>query len=97
MLAKILSREVPDNLEELRLIEIKTIPDITSRICEILAQGCYLRVLSLVQAGIETEKCVSELCQFITNNTELIELDISNNRMPPALMAKVLKVLSENR
>ena len=97
MLAKILSRDIPDNLEELRLIEIKTIPDITSRICEILAQGCHLRILYLVQAGIETKKCVSELCQFITNNDNLIELDISNNRMPPALMAKVLKVLSHNR
>ena len=48
MLAKILSRDIPDNLEELRLIEIKTIPDITSRIYEILVQGCHLRIIYLV-------------------------------------------------
>ena len=47
VLAQILSKAPSDNLEELRLVNIRTSPYITSRICGALTQGCYLRKLSL--------------------------------------------------
>ena len=97
ILAKVLATEQPDHLEELRLIHIRTSTYISSRICEVLSKGCHLRKLSLVQVGIESEKNVSELCLAIENAYDLIELDISANKMSPTLMLKVLKVLSENR
>lgn len=97
MLAQVLAVEQPDNLEELRLIRIRTSPYITSRICEVLSTGCHLRRLSLVQAGIEGENNVSNLCLAIERAYDLIELDISANKISPSLMVKVLKVLAANR
>lgn len=96
MLGKILEREAPDDLEELRLISIRTSPYITSRICHMLADSCHLRKLSLVNAGLSDQN-VGELCQMIENALDLVELDISANKMSPERMLELTRVLAENR
>ena len=61
VLRGILARSAPNNLEELRLISVRTNPLIMSEVCLMLAEGCHLQRLSLVEAEL-SDYNIAELC-----------------------------------
>lgn len=95
-LGKILARQMPNNLEELRLVGNRTSAPTTSQLCDYLSNGCHLRKLALVQSELSDQN-VHKLCKVIKNARFLIELDISNNRMLPIYMLKLSSAIAENR
>lgn len=95
-LRPILHRVVPHNLEELRLISIRTGPLVTGQITRALAEGCHLRKLSLVNAHL-SDTNMRELCDIIKHARFLVELDISANKMTPQRMLDLTRVLAANR
>ena len=78
----ILKRHVPNNLEVLRLVSIRTGPLVTGKITELLADGCHLRKLTLSNAEL-SDFNMRETCSIIKNARFLIYLDISRNKMTP--------------
>ena len=70
-----MARPAPNNLEELRLISVRTNPLIMSDVCMMLAEGCHLQRLSLVEAEL-TDYNVAELCQVVSGARFLYEFDI---------------------
>ena len=64
VLGVILERQVPNNLEELRLIQIKSGPIVISELCQMLAESCSLRKLALAAVEL-SDLNVDELCEII--------------------------------
>lgn len=79
-LVPILRRSVPNNLDELRLIGIRTVPLITGKIMESLSDGCHLRRLSIVNGEL-SDITVRHMCNVVKNARFLIELNISANNI----------------
>ena len=95
-LKPILKRQVPSNLEELRLIGMRTVPLITGKIMESLAFGCHLRRLAIVNGEL-SDINMRQMCKVIKHARFLIELDISANKMTPLRMLELSNVLADNR
>lgn len=95
-IGEILKRTVPNNLEEFRLIEVRTNPFIMSKLCSTLSQVCHLRKLSLASAELSDQN-VTGLCSLVKNARFLIDFDISSNKISPGKMCELSRVLAENR
>ena len=95
-LAPILKRLVPNQLDNLRLIGVRTVPLITGKIMESLSDGCHLRRLSIVNGEL-SDITVRLMCNVIKKASFLIELDISANNMTSSRMLELSSVLAENR
>ena len=63
---------------------------------ELLAFGCHLRRLSIVNGEL-SDINIRQMCKVIKRARFLIELDISANKMTPLRMLELSNVLAENR
>ena len=90
-----LNRKPPTMLEELHLINIKSNFVATLELCKYLRRN-YLRKLSLVDVGLNTESILI-LSQVVKSSKTLISLDISWNTLKPRQMKPMIEVLSTNR
>ena len=62
---------------------------------KILRERCYVRTLSLVRVNFDAES-VDELCMYLSKKPHpyVEDLDLSDNRLAPALFGKILEVLA---
>jgi hypothetical protein len=57
----------------------------------------YIRKLSLVAMQIDDDLVVNKLTHLVKTQRQLVELDLSSNRMRPALLLDFLLALAQNR
>ena len=95
MLIKLIHRPIPYNLDEVRLINCKIAPQAVQYFIQEI-NGSNLRKLSLVKC--EINKTLFEgVLDLIENSYNIIDLDISWNKLRPLDMRKLFKTLSTNR
>jgi len=92
----IMKRPFPKQLEELRLISLKTGPIVMTKLCKFVSLQCNLRKLALVQVQLSDTNAV-HLCKIIDEARFLEELDISWNHLTPSYMKVITGHLAENR
>ena len=78
------------------MISIRSSPLILGQLCALLAEGCNLRKLALVAAGL-TDSNIEELCKIVQSARFLIELDIRRNKISAQKMPEFARVLAANR
>ena len=92
----LLKRPFPDNLDELRLISVKTSPYMITDFVETLSENCLLKKLSLVQCCL-MDSHLPHLLKMLDNSRFLIELDISWSQLTPLVLLELTRVLASNR
>ena len=89
-------RPFPDNLNELRLISVKTSPYLMSGVVETLSEHCLLKKLALVDCSL-SDAHLPHLLTMMSNARFLIEIDVSWSQMTPFLLLELTEFLAENR
>ena len=95
-LEEILARPFPGNLQDLRLISIKTSPYMITDIVEKLSENCLLKKISLVDCCI-SDSHVPPLLKMVEDGRFLLELDLSWSQITPFVLLQVTEFLAENR
>ena len=95
-LTNILTRKIPNQLEELRIENCKIEPSLTTALLEALNEKCYLKKLSLVNANFTVE-AFNYLCDFVRESYYLEEIDLSWNHLRPSSFYVLLEILAGNQ
>lgn len=96
ILKNILERELPNQLDELRLNGCRLGKNLCIELFQYLTENCMLRKLGIVKAFLPNES-VDSLILLINNNQFLIDLDISWNELGQAKMQDIAVNLAQNR
>ena len=94
-LVKLLTREEPLQLKELRLEQVKGSALWVNRTIEAMAGKCKLKLLGLRDAGLN-DHSISLLEDFVGCNQRLEHLDIAFNRILPTTSLRLLDTLTAN-
>lgn len=95
-ISPIIQRKIPFHLEELRIENCKIEKDVTLKLIKILNEKSYIQKLGLVDIGIE-EEAFKELCSLVSNNTQIIEIDIRKTQVKPLKFLEFIKIVHTNR
>jgi Ran GTPase-activating protein (RanGAP) involved in mRNA processing and transport len=95
-LNKLIEKQPPHNLEELRLTSCKLSQPMTDELLDLIKDDCSLKKLSIVNCGMHSSS-VEKLKQFIDNSNYLVELDISWNNLNSSCMFELSEVFLANR
>jgi len=71
----LLLRRIPHHLEELRLENLKILPNISDKLITMLNERCSISKLGLVDVNLN-ENSFATLCEYIDYSSYLTELDI---------------------
>ena len=85
----------PHHLEELRIEHCKIDPSITRGLLQVLVENSHLKKLGLVATHLIEDSFVI-LCKYLEQSSNLIEIDISWNKLKPVSFIKFLALLAEN-
>lgn len=88
----ILSRKIPNHLEEFRLENCKVEPSITEQLIDCLNEKCYIKNLALVNANL-TVHSFKKLTKFVEESQYLEMLDMSRNQLRPQCFFDFMEVL----
>jgi hypothetical protein len=94
-LAKLIKRQRPFNLDEVRIINCKISSAASQMLLEEI-QGTNLRRLALVKCHINSSH-FEYILELVRSSPSLKELDISWNRLTPRDLSELFAVLASNR
>lgn len=90
----LLSKKLPNNLEELRIENCKIEQGVTRKLVKMLHRSS-LRKLSLVNANL-LEDSFEDLCLFVDDASYLQEIDVSWNKLRPNSFFRLLDIIANN-
>ena len=93
-LEPILKKRLPRNLEELKMIDVKSNPALNDELINKLF-GCQVRKLTLVNCEL-SEKTFETLVSFVNTSSYLYELDLSWCPVRHSTFIKILPVIKTN-